>query len=478
MVHCSLSLAYIAIFNSSLRYFRKCAGMCHFGRLMATALACQKSRLRKQHRSAMAAVGILFCLSLTVSACSLAPPHTLELMPAPEVFAKGVLDPFKDLKQGDRPFQREVLFATDRMPDSKGNRYYLNKRGFNLRLGVAQTEMGHEKHTREEALRISLLNKRPGSFPVKVTGVREIGILDRSFSVFTPKEIIPQDPRKAARRFAALADRKLAESRQKDIYIYVHGYRVEFSNPILVANELWHFMGYDGLFMAFSWPSTPEVLAYTADVETTAVASLNLRFLLEYLSRQTKAEKIHIIGYSAGTRVVIGALAQLALMHSVENRIDPTIKPRLGQVILVGSDFDRQLLGAYLAEGLLSVFETLTIYISERDSALGMSEWVFGRQRLGQTWARGQSEIVRRYLMDTPALRFINVTRAEGADRGNGHGYFRNSPWASSDIMMSLMFELRPGERGLTRARSSPIWTFPPDYLERLDRALRAKSIN
>ena len=51
---------------------------------------------------------------------------------------------------------------------------------------------------------------------------------------------------------------------------------------------------------------------------------------------------------------------------------------------------------------------------------------------------------------------------------GNGHGYFRQSPWASSDILATLAYDLQPADRGLVRATDSPIWTFPTDYIERL----------
>jgi len=96
----------------------------------------------------------------------------------------------------------------------------------------------------------------------------------------------------------------------------VHGYKVVFENPLLVASELWHFLGYEGSFIAFSWPSTPDTLAYFADLETAALSAGNLRILIQYLAEQTEARKIHIIGCSAGTWVVAQALDQLALIHS------------------------------------------------------------------------------------------------------------------------------------------------------------------
>ena len=58
-------------------------------------------------------------------------------------------------------------------------------------------------------------------------------------------------------QFAAKVNAKLAISRAKDVFIYLHGYKVVFENPLLVASELWHFLGYEGVFIAFAWPSTP-----------------------------------------------------------------------------------------------------------------------------------------------------------------------------------------------------------------------------
>ncbi|MEJ2604769.1 MAG: hypothetical protein P8172_16060, partial [Gammaproteobacteria bacterium] len=69
-------------------------------------------------------------------------------------------------------------------------------------------------------------------------------------------------------------------------------------------------------------------------------------------------------------------------------------------------------------------------------------------------------------------LHFVDVEDADQFDEGNGHGYFRKSPWVSSDVLMTLRYGLAPGERGLVRREDSPIWRFPPDYLSRLERIL------
>jgi hypothetical protein len=71
-----------------------------------------------------------------------------------------------------------------------------------------------------------------------------------------------------------------------------------------------------------------------------------------------------------------------------------------------------------------------------------------------------------------PQLRIIDVTNAEGGTEHGGHSYFRSSPWVSSDILMTLMYNLSPEERGLVKYEDFPVWDFPEDYVERLRKSL------
>ena len=130
------------------------------------------------------------------------------------------------------------------------------------------------------------------------------------------------------------------------------------------------------------------------------------------------------------------------------------------------------LFGAYLVDGMLDVVEDITIYASAKDKALGVSRWVFGRDRLGQIVNEPLSEEATRYLYQNSKLVIINATDTPGADSGNGHAYFRQSPWTSSDILATLTFDLKPEERGLEQAGGQPIWTFSADYIDKLRAAL------
>ena len=96
----------------------------------------------------------------------------------------------------------------------------------------------------------------------------------------------------------------MEQSGKKDVYIYVHGYKVVYENPVLVSAELWHFLGYQGAFIAYAWPSTPNALAYVKDSDTSSGFARNLRLMLEFIAENTDVENVHILGYSNGTRLV------------------------------------------------------------------------------------------------------------------------------------------------------------------------------
>jgi len=342
-----------------------------------------------------------------------------------------------------------------------------------LRLGVARVKLARANITWEEARRISLAKNRSGKYPIQVSGVDEYGILDRSAASLAIPEQLGKDPHAAARTFADAINAKLTNSKRKDIYVYTHGYKVIFENPVLVANELWHFLGYDGVFIAYAWPSTPSRWAYLRDIETAVGYARNLRIFLEYLAQETDAERIHVLGYSAGTQLVARTLEQMALMNHERDAEEIHTDLKIDNVILVGSDLDREVFGAYLADGLLKVPQHLSIYISEKDKALSLSRFLTRRERLGEMWMEEKNPAVTEYLYQNEAdISIINVTEASQATAGNGHGYFRRSPWASSDILITLAYGLSPMERGLVRGEDSPLWTFPADYIERLRAAI------
>jgi len=430
---------------------------------------------RPVRKAAQRPVVALICV-LLLAGCASAPLDRTELMPAPAVFESGRFDPFAEVPPQGRRIETEILFATDRDPAAEGDleRHYASRRGYLVRLGRARILHGDGKLDWDTATQLSLQANRKPPYRLRVGAVEEIGVLARTASPFTDPALLPADPDAPAAAFAEAVDRTLARARQRDIVVYVHGFKVPFENPLLVASELWHFLGYDGVLIPYSWPATPRLLAYFSDVETTGLSAHYLKEFIQFLRERTSAERVHILGYSAGTRLVLDALSMLALTGEAAGESRGT-GARIGEVILVGSDVDTGLFAAALANGVLDTSERLTVYSSGIDGALRFANRVFGRERLGQLLDGDMPGHVAAALDAAEDLVLIDVTDAEDAGARSGHSYFRESPWVSSDILATLATGLGPAERGLKRARPDlPVWSYPPDFIPRLERALAA----
>jgi esterase/lipase superfamily enzyme len=405
--------------------------------------------------------GVLGLAAMCAGCASAIYPYRMEMMPPPAIYTTGAI-PSPDERH---PALRDGLvmlpYATPREPAAAGDDepFYRNARGTVLRLGTAVVGATvDEKH------------RSPGETPdgyatpmmLEVTDVDELGVLPATRPPFAAADFDPPAAESGPRDFAAAIDGTLLDGPGRDVYIYVHGYKVVFENAVAVSTELWHYLDYEGAFVAFAWPATPRRMAYLGDLETTEIAAIVLRRFLAYLSSETEARRIHIVGYSAGTRVVTAALAGCSACE------------RIGQVVLIGSDMDRALMALQVTEGILDLVDGITLYVSSIDKALNMARRIHGRDRAGEAFAPGQPPPAAKAWLDAhPKLSFIDVTdaAAESTDE-NGHRYFRKSPWVSSDLLMLLRFGFGPEVRGLVRSEDSAMWRFPADYLGRLSAAV------
>ena len=139
---------------------------------------------------------VLLLVTSVLTACATKGPYRIDLMPAPDVYDDGAVDPFVDGNPiEDLPYGG-VLFATDREPadEEHGEDYYQNKRGHVLRLGAARVELGPNGLSWEEARKISLAKNRTDEYPLRVRGVTEFGVLESTvpWSFVEPSEVPPE----------------------------------------------------------------------------------------------------------------------------------------------------------------------------------------------------------------------------------------------------------------------------------------------
>ncbi|MGD8337141.1 MAG: hypothetical protein PVG81_12295 [Desulfobacterales bacterium] len=112
-------------------------------------------------------------------------------------------------------------------------------------------------------------------------------------------------------------------------------------------------------------------------------------------------------------------------------------------------------------------------YLDDREHVLRLGVAQITAGKVSMTWEEARRISLLKARPEDYPLKVTDVrTDTPGADSGNGHAYFRKSPWTSSDILATLTFDLKPGERGLEQAGGRPIWTFSADYIDKLRASL------
>ncbi len=405
-------------------------------------------------------------LALIPAACG-SPPS---LMRTPAIYAENVFDLSTVTRDDLESNVIDVFYATDRAydPDRQPDPYP-PKRARALRLGASKVRIGPEDWSWNKLVEESVAWPRRNQLRMRLDEVDDFGPLDQSVIFFDTTATDPNLSEPAV-QFAQQVNKRLESSRSKNIYVYVAPFKVSFEQSIIVAAEFYYYMGQDGVFVVYSWPTRRGTFDYLSSTENAYQTLRHFRIFVDYLARATSAEHIHFLSYSAGARVLSGGLQQLRLKYSGLSESEVKEKLRIGQVVFTGPDIDRGAFLSHYADGLADLADQITIYTTKRDRALGMSRFLFGWGRLGSLDADDFRPNTIEHLERDDQTSFVRVSDAERANEDNGHGYFRASPWVSSDILMTLVLGLPPSKRGLIREGGDPIWRFPHDYRENIVR--------
>ena len=228
----------------------------------------------------------MLCL---VAACGHGIHDEIEMMPPPVVYAAGEVDPFPEVTDASLQEQSKLFYVTDRRPAANEDEptYYANERGYILRAGTVDIVADPPFSSWEELRAISMSEEISVKRVLKIKDAQEIGVLPVANTSLQPSVPERADAQESGRVFAQAINNQLAESNQKDIFIYVPGYNVDFDFPVLASKELQHYLGYRGAFITYSWPATPNLFAYFKDLETADATRRNLRELIIFLSKNT-----------------------------------------------------------------------------------------------------------------------------------------------------------------------------------------------
>ncbi len=169
---------------------------------------------------------------------------------------------------------------------------------------------------------------------------------------------------------------------RRQVLVYIHGYNTNFDWAVRKTAQLAGDLGLvtcagemRGVAITYSWPAQGTLLSYLADEENAEWTQQRLAPFIRALGRACLQEgaQLNLVAHSMGARALVRSLADLANtceeQHRRENLVD--------QVILLAPDMGKGLFDQYI-ERFLPLVRHLTIYVSARDRALGISALLHG----------------------------------------------------------------------------------------------------
>jgi esterase/lipase superfamily enzyme len=402
----------------------------------------------------LARVGVAAAVA-ALAACATA--DVAHLMSTPVVFKDERLDFSRAVPPERRTTEVPVFYATTRAPVEAGAPgHYGNEPGEGVRLGIARVALGEPGWTFEQLLASDKTSTVDRPRPGRVERVDEIGTVRTG------------EARSAAERaLVERIDAHLATLANKEIVLYVHGYRVTFDDVAVLMGSLSHYLGH-GTMVAFQWPTGQHFWNYLSDCPNAEKYVPDIARLVELLGH-TRAEYINVIAYSCGSPLLAEALKQLRARFPDEDRARLTRRYRLGSVIFVASDIDLKTFARDHVPAIMDLAQQTSVYVSRRDAALGFSTAVAGVSRLGRPDIADLKVRDIEQLAADPRLHGIDVTDVRGAHEVGGmagHGYWYANEWIATDVVLALRYPtIAPGQRCLVPvAPGRRIWRIPDDY--------------
>ncbi len=413
---------------------------------------------------------ILVCV-LLISGCV----ESRQLMPTPNLYTDEKATLFEALPQEYASTLVELIYVTDRAPetDEAGNLRYGYGRSNSLAVGTTVVDLG-QNATWEELVEASRTHTRFGDFELRLVSIDEFGRLPPTPM---PYEVIDgevvEDPEAIAAldtivaRLHAEIKRRLALTPRKDVFLYVHGYHNTFEDATFALAELWHFLGREGLPIVYTWPAGhPGIFGYTYDRESSEFTVFHLKQVIKWLSEQPEIENIHLIAHSRGTDVAVSAFRELVIWARGAG-LNPRERFKIKNFVMAAADLDMQVVSQRIsAERLGLEVDQVTVYTSPDDQAIGIAELFFASPR-GRVGTLEISELNEQEIktMKANAARVTIVNFDGGRSTGYGHDYFRTNAAVSSDLVLKLRYGFKPGEAGRPLEHIGlNFWRIPEGY--------------
>ncbi len=220
----------------------------------------------------------------------------------------------------------------------------------------------------------------------------------------------------------------LPEKNQGNLVLYIHGYNIDFEKSCRRGALLQRALGLKERLLLFSWPADGNMVKYTWDEADLLWSVPHIANFLEQVVSTAGAGRVDVVAHSLGARGIVQALIRLSYRDS-GNLI-------LNELVLIAPDIDIDMFRQDLKQ-LKNVVRRITVYVSENDKALKLSQEVHGYPRLGQ----GGEELTIFEEVETIDISGINLRRF------SGHIYHLFNPEVIEDLAELLTTGKSAGHR-------------------------------
>ena len=241
--------------------------------------------------------------------------------------------------------------------------------------------------------------------------------------------------------------KQLSAAENGNLVVYIHGYNIDFEKSCRRGALLQRALGLEDRLLLFSWPADGSMLKYTWDEADLVWSVPHIARFLEQIATTTGDGKVDVVAHSLGARGIVQALVRLSYRNS-DRRI-------LNELVLIAPDIDTDIFRQELDQ-LQSLVNRITVYVSENDKALKLSQEVHGYPRLGQA---GEN------LAIFDQVESIDIS-AIGTRRFSGHIYHLFNP----EVIDDLTELLKTGKSAAKRSQLQPAsrdslsyWLLQPD---------------
>jgi esterase/lipase superfamily enzyme len=212
--------------------------------------------------------------------------------------------------------------------------------------------------------------------------------------------------------------RRLVHSREREAFVFVHGFNNRFEDAVYRFAQILHDSGADADVapILFTWPSAGNIFAYNYDRDSANYSRDDLGKLLRYLQEGPQVKTISILAHSMGNWVTLEALRQMAIR-------DGRVAPKIRVVLLADADVDVDIAREQITT-LGPDHPHIVLFVSEHDRALAASADIWEAPRLG---AIDPNVEPYKTMLDRERVSVINMTKFPSHDFFN-HGKYAEDP--------------------------------------------------